>query len=139
MKFPYHKVPDGAIFAPHHLYVGLALVTLAVAASWDDQKDDPLLTAAAGALLIFSFTFVWPYYPWTGAVGTLVAMAAMPVAAFLERELWTKKSIALGAVGWFIALDDALEHAFGIATPLDSLFNEIIRPALPSVSNYLPI
>lgn len=129
-RFPYHKVPDGAVFAPHHLYIGLALIGLAVASSWDDQKRDPLATAAAGASLIFSFALVWPYYPEVGAIGTLLALAAMPLAAFLERDLWTRKSVAIGLVGWLIAVDDAVEHAFGIPTPLDVLFKEVILPII---------
>lgn len=72
MQFPYESVPDGAIFAPHHLYVGLLV---------------------AG----FFFALVWPYYPETGATGTLV--------------------------GILIALDDAVSHAFGVPTPLDYLWH----------------
>ena len=47
--FPAERIPDGAIFAPHHLYVGLLV---------------------AG----FSFALVWRYYPVTGSAGTLLGV-----------------------------------------------------------------
>jgi hypothetical protein len=53
------------------------------------------------ALSVFSFWSVWPAYPAVGAVGTLL--------------------------GLLVALDDAVEHAFGIPTPLDQLWNRWLR------------
>lgn len=50
MSFPAEQIPDGAVVAPHHLYVGLLV---------------------AG----FSFALVWRWYPITGATGTLLGLA----------------------------------------------------------------
>lgn len=47
--FPAENVPDGAIFAPHHFYVGVIIA-------------------------VFSFALVWRYYPVTGATGTLIGL-----------------------------------------------------------------
>lgn len=44
----------------------------------------------------FFFASVWPYYPVTGASGTFA--------------------------GLLIALDDAISHAFGVPTPLDTIW-----------------
>ena len=41
-KFPAEDEPDGDVTYPHHFYIGIALA-------------------------VFSFYFVWPHYPTTGA------------------------------------------------------------------------
>jgi hypothetical protein len=65
MTFPYESVPDGAVFAPHHLYVGLLV---------------------AG----FSFALVWRFYPVTGALGTLLGvLVALDDAVSHAFGVWT--------------------------------------------------
>lgn len=75
-EFPAEDEPDGNIMAPHHLYTGVIL-------TW------------------FSFQFIWPRYPTTGAILTLLGVG--------------------------IAADDAISHAFGVWTPLDWVWNEYLR------------
>lgn len=54
------------------------------------------------AVAVFSFGSVWRYYPTLGAVGSLI--------------------------GLLIALDDAVEHAFNVPTPLDMIWVRYIAP-----------
>lgn len=51
---------------------------------------------------VFAFASIWPYYSLTGA------------------------SMAL--IGLLIALDDVIEHATGLPTPLDQLWSRLIYP-----------
>jgi hypothetical protein len=81
MTFPAEDEPDGDVSAPHHFYVGLLVA-------------------------LFGFASVWPTYPATGAVMTVV--------------------------GALILVDDVVSHVWGVWTPLDWLFNRLIRPRLPS-------
>lgn len=121
--FPHHSVPDGAVLGPHHVYVGLLLALLAVALVWDDAAGkEPWVGAAAIMLATFAFLTVWPFYPVTGAVlalmGVAVAVASPLVLPFWAGYDWLgPRGVAL--LGALIALDDAVEHAFGIPTPLD--------------------
>lgn len=73
--FPADREPDGDVMAPHHAYIGLGVA-------------------------LFGFMFVWPYYPETGAV--------------------------LSLLGTFILADDVLEHAFDIWTPLDAFWKRVL-------------
>lgn len=50
MTFPAEAVPDGDIFAPHHLYIGLAIT-------------------------LFGFMFAWANYPKLGASITAAGIA----------------------------------------------------------------
>lgn len=143
MSFPHDTIPDGAVMAPHHLYIGLVFLGLAMFMVWDDRPADPTATFLSVFLTLFAFLFIWPYYAFTGAVLTLIGLAAAPVAAWVDRDVFlearsTKTALGFAAAGWLIAADDAVEHAFGIPTPLDLLFNELIRPLLPSTATALP-
>lgn len=63
--FPAESVPDGAIFAPHHLYTGLII---------------------AG----FAFTLVWRWYPVAGATGTILGvLIALDDALSHAFGVWT--------------------------------------------------
>lgn len=73
--FPAEDEPDGAVLAPHHFYVGMMVAA-------------------------FGFVSVWPFYPATGAVMTLV--------------------------GTLVLLDDVLSHVFGVWTPLDWVWRRFI-------------
>lgn len=77
--FTPESVPDGAVLAPHHFYIGILI-------SW------------------FGFMFVWKYYPKTGSILTLL--------------------------GIVIALDDTIQHMFGIRTPLHFLWWGVLYPII---------
>jgi len=79
-EFPAEDEPDGAVQAPHHLYIGVMV-------------------------LLFGFVSVWPFYPATGAamtvIGTIVVLDDVlshafgvwtPLDAFWKRYLsrWVK-------------------------------------------------
>ena len=123
--FPADAVPDGAVFAPHHVYMGLLLALLAVAIVWDDTAGkEPWVGTVALFLASFAFATVWTYYPETGAVlslagvGLAIASTALP---FWQSYAWIgpRGLLLLGAL---VALDDVAEHAFGVWTPLDALW-----------------
>jgi hypothetical protein len=112
---------------------------------WDDRPADPVATLLSGMLTLFGFLWVWPFYPVVGAAMSLTGLAAAPLAGYVDRDVFrearsTKTAVGMAVVGWLIAVDDVVEHAFGVATPLDTLFNGLIRPLLPSTASMvLPI
>ncbi|QHS17941.1 hypothetical protein GWK26_12715 [haloarchaeon 3A1-DGR] len=87
MPFSPEEEPDGAVDAPHHLYLGV------------------IIQGIGGAFTWFFFQYVWPYYPRVGAAGTLAAVGlsglgvlvalddvvehSMPVPTPLD-ELWVR-------------------------------------------------
>jgi len=124
--FPADTIPDGAALAPHHAYVGLLLALLAVALVWDDAAGkEPWAVAAGIALALFAFASIWTYYPETGALlslfGVAVALVAPIVLPFWQSYPWVgPRGVAL--FGALVAADDVVEHAFGLATPVDWLW-----------------
>ncbi|OYR38425.1 hypothetical protein DJ82_12225 [Halorubrum sp. Ib24] len=70
------------------------------------------LVGGAGAL--FSFGSIWPYYPAIGSVGTLVALF-------------------VAGLGWVVSIDDAIEHATALPTPLDELWKRIVYPVVAQI------
>lgn len=125
MTFPADSVPDGAVLGPHHVYVGLLLALLALAVVWDNRAGVEPWVGAVGLLLAtFAFVTVWPFYPVTGAVLALSGVLIVLGSVFLP--FWTgygwlgPRGVLL--VGALVALDDAVEHAFGVPTPLDALW-----------------
>lgn len=120
-KFPYESVPDGAVLAPHHFYAVL-FGLLFCAVVWDDYPHrEPLITSLCLLTGFLSFLLIWPWYPVIGASVTLVSLVVAVIPLF-TRDLWSKYplkyriAVALCIV---IALDDAVEHAFPVGTPLD--------------------
>lgn len=139
--FPYHAVPDGAILAPHHLYIGAVLALLAAATVWDHKpREDPVAVTAGLLAALFGFLVTWPVWPVTGAALTLAGLAFALGAVFLApfwhgRYPWLSgyrpgaRSVVL--LGILLALDDAVQHAFGWATPLDWFWKAALAPLLP--------
>jgi hypothetical protein len=120
--FPADTVPDGAVLAPHHAYIGLMLALLALAIVWDDAAgEEPLVGAVAVLAATFAFLSIWPFYPVTGAALSLAAVGLALVAPWIQ--FWSGYAWigprGLLLVGALVALDDVAEHAFGIWTPLD--------------------
>lgn len=133
-EFPHDLVPDGAIFAPHHLYLGALLllgVCWVVSDNYADQEAWVVATATLAAL--FGFALTWRYYPTVGAALVLAGLSAA-LLAVLTRSYWTGYGWAghrgLALVGVLVALDDALEHALGVPTPLDQLWGRWLLPAV---------
>ncbi|WP_210423478.1 hypothetical protein [Halorussus marinus] len=125
-RFPYEAEPDGAVFGPHHFYLGVLLVLLAcwVVSDGDDRR--PWFVAGLSVFAVFSFALTWPYYPEFGALCVLAALALATVPAVL-RPLWWRTGLTVQAgllAGLFVAWDDALSHALGWRTPLDSVWND---------------
>jgi len=77
--FTPEAVPDGAVLAPHHFYLGVGLA-------------------------VWGFVLMWPWYPRTGALMTLI--------------------------GLWVAVDDAVQHALQVTTPLGWLWHEALLPIL---------
>lgn len=81
----------------------------------------------------FSFATIWPFYHLLGATMTLLALFGGLVSVFSRDEFWDDVPRWLtGTVifGFFIALDDVINHMFGIPTPLDWLFHAVILPLI---------
>lgn len=133
VNFPVEAEPDGAVFGPHHFYLGVLLVLLVCWMVYDvdaDANGKPWVVAGSALLSTFAFALTWPYYPVVGAFGVLVVLGAA-VAVAVVRPFWWR--VGLGArtallVGLFVALDDALSHALGWRTPLDAVWVEHLHP-----------
>lgn len=134
MSFPHEAVPDGAVFAPHHAYIGVLLALLAVALVWDDARHaEPWLGAASLLAVTFAFALVWPFYHATGAGLALLFMGSALVSVwspFWWAEPWLGPRGVL-LVGVLVAADDVVSHAFGVPTPLDLVWSVVIRPVIP--------
>ncbi|GAB7012040.1 hypothetical protein [Halolamina salina] len=123
--FPADRVPDGAVFGPHHAYLGLLLALLAVALVWDDATGaEPWVGAAALLAASFAFATIWKFYPQTGAAlalaGIVIALASTLLPFWSSYPWLGPRGVLL--VGAIVALDDVAEHAFGVPTPLDWLW-----------------
>lgn len=134
MTFPSESVPDGAVFGPHHLYVGLAVVALVVWVVADDYRHrEPLLVAVGAVTAVFGFALTWPYYPAVGALLSLTGLSVALIGLLLPGGIWTSYHwLARGSAlaGVAIAADDVLEHALGLWTPLDAVFEHVIYPVI---------
>jgi hypothetical protein len=139
LAFPHHTIPDGSVMYPHHLYIGLLLIAVVVFRVADTYRDrEPVGVLVGGLVTTFAFVTLWgTVYPLLGALGTLVGLAVATVA-LASRRVWTARdgphypltARALVALGLAVAWDDALEHAFGVTTPLDWLWTELLYPAI---------
>jgi len=134
VTFPHEVVPDSAIFAPHHAYVGVLVVALAVWVVSDNlPRREPLLAAVGALVALFAFASVWPFYPPVGAAGALAGLTLAAVGVLWPGGTWAVYPLrwrALALLGVAIALDDVIEHAFGVWTPLDALFRRLILPVI---------
>ncbi|WP_435178401.1 hypothetical protein [Halorussus sp. AFM4] len=129
--FPAEAEPDGAVFAPHHFYLGVVLILLVCWMARDPEAEAaPWGVAGLTLLSVFSFALTWPYYPAVGAAGVLVLLAVATVVALL-RPFWWRYGLGSRGVllaGLFLAWDDALSHAFGWWTPMDALWAQYLHP-----------
>ncbi|MFC4450098.1 hypothetical protein [Halorussus aquaticus] len=138
-SFPAEAEPDGAVFGPHHFYIGVLLILLVCLMVRDpDSESAPWGVAGLTLLSVFSFALTWPYYPAVGAFGVLVLLGGA-TAISVVRPFWWRYGLfarTVLVVGLFVAWDDVLSHALGWRTPLDALW---IRYLYPYVSDpYVP-
>jgi len=135
MPFPVEAVPDGHIGAPHHLYIGVLVIGLAVWVVSDNRpRREPLLAAVGAVVALFSFATIWPYYHGTGATLTLVGLLVALVGVLWPDGMWAAYPLrwrAVAFVGVYIGADDAVSHAFGLWTPIDGGLWQHIWPYLP--------
>ena len=151
--FPHERVPDGTIVAPHHSVIGGLFVLLAV--YWAADGENKPATVAGLAVSAFGWSHMWAgAYPVLGATVTLAGLlwTAETVLRSPEwsgvrwttdatgrlasvRRLLTPRTVAF--VGALVALDDVVEHAFGVWTPLDWLWSVAIAPALAGYLRWL--
>ncbi|WP_137286879.1 hypothetical protein [Halorussus salinisoli] len=138
-RFPAELEPDGAVFGPHHFYLGVLLILLVCWIVRDpDSKTAPWGVAGLTLLSVFAFALTWPYYPVVGALGVLVLLGAATAVSMVRPFWWRYGLLARSVlfVGLFVAWDDALSHALGWRTPLDALW---VRYLYPYVSDpYVP-
>lgn len=129
--FPYEPEPDGAVFGPHHFYLGVLLVLLVCWLYADSESEaSPGVVAGATLLSVYAFSLTWPYYPAVGALGVLVTLGIATVSAVVRPYWWRSGLFAQGTllVGLSVAWDDALSHALGWRTPLDAVWAEYLYP-----------
>ena len=130
-SFPAEAEPDGAVFGPHHFYLGVLLILLVCWMVYDADTDSrPWAVVGLTLLAVFAFSLTWPYYPAVGAFGLLVVLGVATAVAIVRPYWWR---IGLGAraalfVGLFTAWDDALSHALGWWTPLDAVWGRYLYP-----------
>ena len=129
MTFPAESVPDGVIGAPHHLYIGVLVLAVAILVVADDYaRREPLLALTGTLLALFAFATVWPYYHVTGALLTLAGLLVVLIGILWPGGMWSGYPLVWRAVaflGLYIAADDAVSHAFGVWTPLDAGWGQV--------------
>jgi len=125
---PADTVPDGATLAPHHFTWGALLTLWAASYAWDQFTDrEPLLLSLGVVAGLFSFLMIWRYYAVAGSVGTLLATAIATIGLVRFWQYATRPAFWVAAFGVYAMWDDALEHTFGIWTPLDWLFEAYVH------------
>lgn len=103
--------------------------------------DDPIdreawlvATSVLGAL--FAFGLTWRYYPPVGTALTLLSLG-VALAAVVGRPYWAAYSWVgfrgAALLGVLVALDDAVEHAFGWPMPLDLFWKHWLYGVVSSV------
>lgn len=125
MTFPAEGVPDGAVFAPHHLITGLLAVWV-VADNY--PRREPLLAIVGAVFALVGFLLVWRWYPGTGAAMTLAGIVLVPTGVCWPGGMWAAYPVRwrlVALLGALTALDDAASHAFGVWTPLDVGRNQV--------------
>jgi len=137
-NFPAQPVPDGIVAVPHHFtYLAIAAI-LATGTVWDDYRHkEPIIVVGALTGALIAFNLMWPHAryrplgPSLAVVLPILALLAivLPVGKWrfwpweIDRPYpigtsWVVSLLILGA------LDDVVEHAFGVWTPLDWFFGE---------------
>jgi hypothetical protein len=133
-NFPAEQVPDGAIFAPHHSYIGVMVVLFVCWLVADDFRDrEPMYVAALTIWALFSFGMIWPYYPGIGAAFSLLCPLLAVGALLVRRGYWSDIEVVfqvLVLVGLLLALDDVVSHVLAVSTPVDYVFHDLFLKRL---------
>ncbi|MGB9987325.1 hypothetical protein [Salarchaeum japonicum] len=134
MTFPAEHVPDGAVFAPHHLTWGVLVVVFAAWIVSDNYpRREPLFAMAGAGLALFAFLFVWRFYPAAGAALALTGVTMTFAGILYPGGVWAAYPLrwrVLAFVGAVVALDDAVSHAFGVWTPVDAAWRAFLIPVI---------
>ncbi len=119
------------MFGPHHFYLGVLLILLVCWLARDPESEAaPWGVAGLTLLSVFSFALTWPYYPVVGAAGVLVLLALATTLSLFRPFWWRYGPVSRGVLtaGLFLAWDDAVSHAFGWWTPMDSVWSRYLYP-----------
>lgn len=122
LSWPAEMVPDGAVIAGHHFWIGLGIAIYAVYHVGDDHPHREPSIVLGGVLTAVLGFVMWPYQPVAGAilshVGVVSIAGAVLVGDFMARYAWRGwRGVVL--VGLLVTLDDLISHAWGVWTPLD--------------------
>lgn len=126
MTFPAEPVPDGAFFGPHHFIYPLYIVLLLYFIYMNDDPDSKPISIPFGAgIALFGWFHLWPFYPVTGTIAALIGVLTVIVGATLARDRSPKLRASVVVLG-IVALDDWIDHAFHVDTPLSLVFSNYI-------------
>jgi len=134
----HETVPDGSVFHPHH-FTYAAIATLLVALRhWDDEPDkEPIGVVFGVTMSLFGWFFMWSEFARRPEAGATVVLLGLTVAliSLTVRSVWRGVYPTSSRLAAFttllIASDDVLNHAFGVATPLDWLWTAYFVDAVP--------
>ena len=135
--FPVEAVPDGSTAIPHHATYGLLGALVVLFTVWDDHRDAEPLAEFVGVLVgLFAFLIVWTWRPVIGAtlahVGPLAALAWMWRPGNAWGRLYPRRVQLVATTAILVGLDDIIEHAWPVPSPLDWGFH-VLGPAPSAV------
>lgn len=129
VAFPAEREPDGNRFVLHHHYLGVVLVA-----------GGAVAVGSGLATILAAVAYVAMLQLWADhlrpRLGALLALTATPVAAVVIVAAAGDRALpaALAALGSVLAADDAIAHAFGLATPITTVYERVVRPRLAGVA-----
>lgn len=133
MEFPAERLPDGALLTTHHYTYALLFAFVGVWIVWDNyRRREPAITAIAIMTGLIGFVLAWRFHPVTGALLSLLGGALGVVLPLTGQWRDYPTKWRAWVVAWsLVALDDVINHAFGIPTPLDWLYNAGLYSLFP--------
>jgi hypothetical protein len=124
VTFPYHAIPDGSAAQPHRNARAIEQAIVPEQMVWDRYpRHDPWIELTDIQTGHDGFQMIWTRYPAMGATLVLASNAVVilsPIVLPTWREYWPwPQRVAVVALG-LLALDDSVQHALGVWTPLDA-------------------